>query len=169
MLTLDPHDRNNILYKGKSVARLSTIGDRTVVEIKLGYEASSEDWIVPLSYLARGLAKLEPPPPPIAAELQLGEDSIEPPGLTRVMLLEKELKAGGYNWVFHKSDPDPWPSPVHGHDYERGLVLDAATGQIFETTNRSEVGNLRKKDLLSLQKTLKQNKDLKGAANRYLP
>lgn len=54
MLTLDQNDRNNFLYKGKSVARLSTIGDRTVVEIKLSYEASAEDWIVPLSYLAKG-------------------------------------------------------------------------------------------------------------------
>lgn len=169
MLTIDPQDPNKIVYKGVCVGEVYKEGDREIVTISLTYEASADDWIVPLAHLSRGLAHLEPPRPPEVLRVQLGEESLEPPGIGRMMLLEKELKAGGYTWIFHKSDKDPWPSQVHGHDYEHGLVLDAVTGQIFETTDRAEVGKLKKKELSALQKTIKANKDLKAAAAKHLP
>jgi len=169
MLTIDPRNPNKILYKGVCVGEVRKDGDREIVTISLTYEASADDWVGPLALLSQGLARLEPPRPPEVLRVQLGEHSLEPPGIGRMMLLEKALKAGGYTWIFHKSDMDPWPSPVHGHDYEHDLVLDAVTGQIFETADRTQVGKLRKKELSALQKTIKANKDLKAAAAKHLP
>lgn len=169
MLTIDPNDPNRVLYKGKVVAEVRTTGERSSVRIDFDYEASVDEWIVPLSHLATGLRALEPPAPPVALTLELDADSIESPGITQMMLLEKELKAGGYTWIFHKSDADPWPSPVHGHDYEHGLVLDAVTGKIYQVSNRKEVGTLKKKKLVKLQQDIKGNEDLKIAAAKYIP
>jgi hypothetical protein len=62
-------------------------------------------------------------------------------------------------WVFHKNDPDPWPSLLHGHHNERPLKLDAVTGFIYSIHTREYVQRLRPKALLPIQMTLLASKD----------
>jgi hypothetical protein len=66
--------------------------------------------------------------------LTLESDEDEVDVLSGVMrrLDEKTVKESGYKWRFHKSDADPFPSPLHGHDYERGLKIDALERFRFE-------------------------------------
>ena len=139
MLTYDPHDPddpNAIYYKGRKVGSTTFKDGVTTVSLNLTYEAEDGDWIVPLSHLGIGLTAIEPPAPPTALEVHTAEGDVEPhPG--QALLLEALVKAKGYQWQFHKSDPDPWPSPLHGHDYGKGLSIRAerssATAMSFLT------------------------------------
>jgi len=48
-------------------------------------------------------------------------------------LNEKTESAGGYKWIIHMNDIDPWPSNPHGHRKDNPkLVLNLLTGDIFD-------------------------------------
>jgi hypothetical protein len=61
--------------------------------------------------------------------------------------------------MFHKNDPDPWPSLLHGHHNEKPLKLDAITGFIYKIHTRKHVQSLRPKALLPIQRQLMMSKD----------
>jgi hypothetical protein len=125
--------------------------------------------MTPLAYLALGLQKIEPPPPLSALEVATSEDEIEEEFDVPRFLIEKVVSADGYVWKFHKTDVDPWPSALHGHDYENGLKIDALTGEIFDVASRQRCKKLNRKALSRLQRELRKNKDLKVRAEACLP
>lgn len=71
----------------------------------------------------------------------------------------KAGEARGYIWKFHKSDTDNWPSPLHGHDYDKGLKLDAITGDIYDVGTRGRCKTLKGGDLQAVQAELRASKD----------
>lgn len=77
------------------------------------------------------------------------------------LLVEKLVKRKGYVWDFHKTDADPWPSRLHGHDYEKGLKLDALTGDIYDVSTRARCKTLKKSELKLVQAELRACKDFK--------
>ncbi len=68
-------------------------------------------------------------------------------------------KRGGYVWILHPHDPDPWPSKPHAHEYEHRWKLSLSTGEVFLVPSRTRVNTLRRKDL----------EDLRGEIARKLP
>jgi hypothetical protein len=52
-------------------------------------------------------------------------------------------------WIFHKNDPDPWPSRLHGHHTSLPLKLDAITGNIFSIHTRQRIERVKRKELRS--------------------
>ena len=102
-------------------------------------------------------------------EVETSEDDIQenfaaPQGLTKLF-----VKRTNYKWKFHKTDNDTWPSPIHGHDYEKGLTIDAITGSIFDKATKKKVDKLRPRDLLALQNALRDSKDFKDKTSLHLP
>lgn len=71
-------------------------------------------------------------------------------------------------WIFHKADPDPWPSLLHGHHNERPLKLDAITGFIYNIHTRKHVQSLRPKALLPIQTKLMTSKDFADRARALI-
>ena len=69
------------------------------------------------------------------------------------------MKRGSFVWDFHKSDADPWPSLLHGHDYDKGLKLDAITGQVYDVVTKTCCKVLKEKDLKAIQDALRKSKD----------
>jgi hypothetical protein len=72
-------------------------------------------------------------------------------------------------WQFHKADPDPWPSPLHGHHCEEPIKLDAVTGELWEIPTRRRVGRLKREELKRIQSDLLRSKDLGEKSRLYLP
>lgn len=158
-----------ITYKGQVVVKHVHKAGEDTVEIRLTYKTPPGDWITPLTYLAIGLQKIEPPPAPVALQVVTSEEDIEEQFDVPDLLIEKEIKRNGYIWEFHKSDPDPWPSPLHGHDYEKGLTIDAITGNIFVKATRQRRKTLKRKALAILHGELRNCKDLEALAAAHLP
>ena len=77
----------------------------------------------------------------------------------RRSLNEKVVKRDGYIWNFHKNDPDHWPSNLHGHDYDKGVKLDALTGNIYDVGTREHRMKLSQKELDRIQQELRNSKD----------
>jgi hypothetical protein len=67
-----------------------------------------------------------------------------------------KVKRGGRIWIVHRSDPDPWPSMPHAHDYEQRQKLDLRSGEIFSLPGRNLIEKLRTKDLILLRDELSQ-------------
>ena len=97
-------------------------------------------------------------------EIYIPEDKhILPTGICK--LNEKVESAGGYKWIIHMNDIDPWPSIPHAHRKDNTkLVLNLFTGDIFDervdnyrTSPRSD--KLTKKQMLYLFKRLTSNKE----------
>ncbi|MGY4501197.1 hypothetical protein ACVWYH_005128 [Bradyrhizobium sp. GM24.11] len=107
------------------------------------------------------LAENQPAPPLLTVETS--EDSIAEEFEVVRYLTEKQVKRGGYIWKFHKSDADDWPSPLHGHDYDKGLKLDAITGDIYDVGTRELCKTLKASDLQAVQAKLRASKDFKEA------
>jgi len=168
-MNIDPNNPDQIVHNGRVVATRLQDRGKSIVEISMSYTAGNDDWIVPLSWLAQGLARIEPPPPSPVMTFETVLDAVEPDAAFEVHLFEKTLKTGGYTWQFHKTDADPWPSQLHGHDYEYGLVLDGVTGDIFNVTSRNKVAHLKARDLAALQSDLRANKDLGAIAKKLVP
>ena len=126
---------------------------------------------MPLSWFGYGLRQAGlHQPPPIVLEVTTDGEEVEPVAASGpVLLLEKILKLDGYVWTFHKSDADHWPSPLHGHDYERELVVDGITGRIYDKATRTEVAKLKRKALDTLHADIRATKDLASLAARLLP
>jgi len=161
----------DILFDGKKIGSTEYADGPTRVAFKIAYEADGGQWVLPLSWLGHGLrlAGVDQRPPTVL-EVTTDAEDVEPVALSGpVLLVEKTLKLGGYVWAFHKSDADHWPSPLHGHDYERGLVIDGVTGRIYDKATRTEVAKLKRKALDTLHAEIRAAKDLAPLAARHLP
>jgi hypothetical protein len=170
LLEFDPLS-GDISFEGRKVGSTEYADGRTRVAFNIAYETGAEDWVLPLSWLAYGmrLAGLDQRPSPVL-EVAIDVDDVEPVTLSGpVLLVEKTLKIDGYVWKFHKSDADHWPSPLHGHDYDRGLVIDGITGRIYDKATRIEVAKLKRKALGALHEDIRASKDLATLAARHLP
>jgi hypothetical protein len=102
-------------------------------------------------------------PAPALLTVETSADSIAEEFEVVRYLTEKQVKRGGYIWKFHKSDADDWPSPLHGHDYDKGLKLDAITGDIYDVGTRKRCKTLKAGDLRSVQAELRASKDFEEA------
>jgi len=72
-------------------------------------------------------------------------------------------------WQFHKTDPDTWPSPLHGHHSQEPIKLDAITGDLWKIPEKKFVGRIKPKDLARIQLDLLRSKDLAEKTRLHLP
>jgi hypothetical protein len=145
---------------GQEVGRYAVEGGVAKVKLDLTYECSTDEWVIPLSWFDYGLHKLQKyQPRPADLQLKTGEDSIAEIYDVPRLLTEKLVKRAGYVWNFHKADADPWPSRLHGHDYENNLKLDAITGEIYDVGTRQRCKRLKGDDLKAVQQALRESKD----------
>jgi hypothetical protein len=110
MLILE--DDGTVTYKGKVVATCTKGPTEEKVQVNLNYQTRPGDWMIPLIHFAQGLAKIEPPDSQALLEMSTTEEDIEEWFNVPRLLSEKVIARDGYIWKFHKTDPDPWPSPV---------------------------------------------------------
>src|SRR5262245_4665398 len=131
-------------YQGKEIGEHMIENGRNIVRINLEYEGGADDWMYPIIGLADGLSTLaKHRRPPVLLTIETPEDSIDKQFNVPRQLNEKLVKRGGYVWNFHKADADPWPSPLHGHDYDKHLKLDATTGDIYDAGTRKRCMTLK--------------------------
>lgn len=150
-----------IRYLGREVGEHFLEKGKSKVKLTLDYETEG-DWIVPISWLAYGLSLLpENEPPPALLTIETSKDSIAKEFAVVRFLTEKKIKRDGYIWKFHKTDPDDWPSPLHGHDYDKGLKLDALTGDIFDVGTRQRCKSIKDAILEDIRAQLRASKDFK--------
>ena len=62
------------------------------------------------------------------------------------------IKQNGIIWVFHKSDPDPFPSSPHGHRVDSNERLNPYTGEVY--VEKQVKRRLKQKQLAFIQKDL---------------
>jgi hypothetical protein len=170
-LQYDPNT-SKITYEGREVGEYVYEEGKAHVRLNITYECDANYWVVPLSYFARGLSYLPQHQPEVMekiAEISTSEESVVHIHAAMRLLTEKTVKRGSYVWVFHKSDADNWPSPLHGHDYEKKVKLDVLTGQIYDTATKQHCANLKKCDLENLRTELREAKDYIDKMNHYLP
>lgn len=166
-LQLDPHT-GAITYNGATIGEHTFKDGVSTVRIALTYETQGEA-IVPLSWLAYGLSKLpENMPPEPVLTIETRDVAIDKAFDVPRLLVEKLVKRKGHVWDFHKTDADPWPSRLHGHDYEKGLKLDAITGDIYDVATRARCKTLKKKELRVVQAELRACKDFKDLVNQLI-
>lgn len=167
-LQFDPAT-GKITYRGQEVGQQVFEDGKSIVRINIQFETAGE-WIVPVSWLAYGLTLLpENGPLPVVLELQTPADGIEQEFDVVRFLTEKQVKRSGYVWKFHKTDVDPWPSPLHGHDYDKGLKLDVLTGDIFDVGTRQRCKKLKEKKLQEIRSALRASDDFKELMMTLLP
>jgi hypothetical protein len=160
---------DQILYKGKAVGRIVYDGDNGRARIVLDVEFNCDpgEQILPLTAFSRALTRIEGAQPSgLLTVTTAPEDIIDESGPQP--LLEQIVKLKPNKWNFHKSDKDAWPSPLHGHDYDKNLKLDAITGEIYDATSRTQVGKLRSKKLMQVQDDLRGSKDFKEPVERLV-
>ncbi|MEK7406308.1 MAG: hypothetical protein AAB225_14495 [Acidobacteriota bacterium] len=75
------------------------------------------------------------------------------PPVSKSGVLHLIVKARGNLWVFHKYDPDPWPSRPHGHNRETGDKLDVRDGRVYDR-NRQPAGRLNNRELTFVHEEL---------------
>ena len=161
-LQFDPRT-GKITYRGKEVGEHIFENGRSIVRLNIEYEGG-DCWVVPLSWFAHGLSMLaENQPASALLTFDTPEDSIAEEFEVVRYLTEKQVRRGGYVWTFHKTDADDWPSPLHGHDYDKGLKLDAVTGNIYDVGTRQLCKVLKLGDLVAVQSALRASKDFKDA------
>ncbi len=157
-LQFDP-STGKITYRGTEIGEHIFKDGRSTVRLNIEYEGG-DDWVVPLSWFMHGLSKLAENQPALALlTVETSEDSIAEEFKVVRFLTEKQVKRGGYIWKFHKSDADNWPSPLHGHDYDKGLKLDATSGDIYDVVTRERCKTLKNRDLQTVQEKLRKSKD----------
>ena len=164
-------ETGDIVFRGQKVGSVNLTDGKSSVAFSITYESCDENWILPLSWLAYGLrqAGLDDRPPTVV-EIAFDANDVDiEAGAGPVLLVEKTIKANGRSWRFHKSDPDQWPSPLHGHDYDHGQVIDGITGAIFDKATKTLVGRLKAKKLGKLHETLRASKDLAPLTAQHLP
>lgn len=161
MAIMFDQETGKFFYKGKEVGEHRFENGKSIVTLNITYETSGE-WMVPLSWFATALRSLPENALPVAdLSVETPSDSTVLEKGARRALNEKTIRGGGYVWVFHKSDVDPWPSLLHGHEYEMGLVLDATNGQIFDVSSRQFCEKLKSVYLKQVQGALRQSKDFR--------
>lgn len=135
-LQLD-HKTHEIRYNDKVVGQHTFNDGKYLVNLCIEYETEG-DWFTPLSHFAMAIKKLNVNhSEPADLQINLVEADVDNVPDARVYLDEKTIKSSGFVWRFPKSDVDDWPSPLHAHDYEKGLKLDAITGKIFDVVTRA--------------------------------
>jgi hypothetical protein len=67
-------------------------------------------------------------------------------------LIKAQIKFKGEIWTIHKNDRDTFPSQPHAHNYNRQYKLHLGNGKLFR--NKNEVGNINKKDLITLREKI---------------
>lgn len=164
-------DTGDVVFRGKKVGSTIYADGTTKVSLNIAYESGDEHWILPLSWLGHGLrqAGLDQRPT-IVLDVPFDTEDVEL--VTNggpVLLVEKTLKVDGRSWRFHKADADHWPSPLHGHDYDHGQVVDGITGAIYDTATKTYVGQLKPKKLGTMHEMLRASKDLGPLAAKHLP
>ncbi len=153
---------SDIFYEGIVVGKYIVEKGVGRVSLNFTYECEVDEWVVPVSWFAYGLSRLRKHRlrrNAIGLTLETAEDQIEEKYSTLRLLTEKELKQSGHKWRFHKNDPDNWPSPLHGHDYEKNMTLDAITGLIYDATTRQCCEKLRGKEARRIQSELRACSD----------
>jgi hypothetical protein len=151
-----------ISYEGQVVAEHRVENGKARVTLHLTYECEANEWVVPISWLDVGLshlAKHRELEPDVAVVMVSSEDAIEERFDVPRLLTEKTIKQGGFVWRFHKNDADQWPSRLHGHDKAANLVLDALTGQAYDSTTRQCCFRLNKKEITRIQEGLRRSAD----------
>lgn len=164
-LQLDP-ESGKLMYRGKECGSFTSNDQTATLKIEVSFNNSFAS-ILPLSWLAHGLSLLpenKPERPLILIESK--NDDIEKEFDVPRLLTEKHLRAGNYRWAFHKNDPDSWPSELHGHEYDHGLVLDAITGRYYVKSTKRLAGKLKKKHLKTIQSQLSILDDFSAKADR---
>lgn len=166
-LQIDP-STGVITYKGKKIGKHIFKDGVSTVRISLTYTTRGEA-IVPLSWLAYGLFKLpENTPSKPVLTIETADAAIAKEFDVPQLLVEKYVKRKGHVWDFHKTDADPWPSRLHGHDYEKGLKLDAVTGDIYDVATRTRCKTLKKKELRVIQAELRDCQDFKDLVDELI-
>ncbi|HEX3896453.1 MAG TPA: hypothetical protein VHW73_09595 [Rudaea sp.] len=159
----------DICYGDRKIGEhVMTEDGKSVVRFSLEY-TTGEDWIVPLSWLAHGLAQLpENHPPADLLTVTTSDESItEDDGVQRY-LIEKLIRRGGHAWKFHRTDPDSWPSNLHGHDYQNSLILDVLDGAIYDSATRLKCGSMKNADLDAVRQALRKSKDFEVVVNSLI-
>ena len=169
-LLLNPAN-NEITYEGRIVGELRVDDGVAKVTLNLTYECNAEEAILPLSWFGHGLNLLQKHqvemPEVLLEVVTHDEDMGESLPIFR-LLTEKTIKQDGYVWKFHKMDADPWPSVLHGHEYDHNLTLDAITGKIYDATTRAHCNQLRTKSLHDVQAQLRASKDFADAVAEHI-
>jgi hypothetical protein len=163
-------DTGDIVFRGKKIGSTRFVDGTTTVTFTIQYESKDENWILPLSWLGHGLRQAGlNNRPEIVLEVSFDSDDVELVAeASPVLLVEKTLKVAGRSWRFHKSDVDHWPSPLHGHDYDHGQVIDGITGEIFDKATKTRLGKLKPKKLSAMHDQLRASKDLAALAVQHL-
>ena len=164
---------SEISYEGKVIGKYECQADPPYVYLEIKYECKPEDgeWVEPISWFASGLSLLKKHKQQrqiVDLSLETEEDDIEEEYKVRRFLTEKIVKRKNYIWQFHKNDPDHWPSELHAHDYDKGLKLDALTGNIFDVATKQKCKKLKLKILKSIQQELRSSADFNGKVVRLL-
>lgn len=153
-------DTGKLAYEGKEIGECFYENGKAVVT----FECSEDEWMIPISWLAYGLSRLEKYQIKRSSEnadltIKTDYESIEQELPALRFLEEKTIKSNGFVWSFHKNDADPWPSLLHGHDYEKRLKLDVITGNIYDSATRECCKVLKQRDLKYIQEILRQSSD----------
>jgi hypothetical protein len=162
---------SSISYDGQIVGRYDYKDGISRVSISLTYECSPEEWVIPLSWFAYGLAKLDKHQPQkntVAMVINGDETDIAEEYTVSRLLTERTFRQGGYIWVFHKSDADNWPSALHAHEYDKNLKLDALTGDIYDAATKQHCAKLKAKKLEDIHRALRQSKDFANKVAQLL-
>jgi hypothetical protein len=158
-----------ITYNGRDVGEHVFDNGKSTVRINIQFETIGE-WIEPISWFAHGLSLLpENQPAPSLLEIESSEESIEQVFEVVRYLTEKPIKRGGYVWKFHKTDADDWPSPLHGHEYDKHLKLDVLTGDVYDVGTRQRCEKLKKTALNEIRAELRKSKDFQETMKELLP
>jgi hypothetical protein len=86
--------------------------------------------------------------------IETAEDSIGEELDARRLLSERTVRRANYILDFHKTDVDPWPSPLHGHD-DKGLKLDAIIARTMTWLLELHCKSLKQKQLREVQVELR--------------
>jgi len=160
---------SEIWYDGEVVGRYDHKDGKGRVSLNLTYECAPEEWMVPLSWFAYGLshlAKHKPEERVVSLAITTDEAEIAEEYQVLRYLTEKIVKRNGFIWRFHKTDSDQWPSPLHAHDYEKNLTLDALTGDIYDSATRQRCKRLSPKGLARIHIELQQSRDFAARLSR---
>lgn len=66
-----------------------------------------------------------------------------------IILNEETIKNKNEIWRIHKNDADPFPHPIHAHNYSANVKLDLRDGKLYD--KRDQVGTIRKKELVQIR------------------
>ncbi len=157
---------SDFIYKGQVVGswRVEEGRGRIILNITYDVDEAGSEIVELLSRVGFAIKEhgKKDPPPEVLCTIETEKEDIEESvvGALRT-LVEVTIKHDNYQWRFHLNDADPWPSIVHGHDYDRRLKLDAFTGKIYDTGTKQHCETLKKKKLAFIIAELKKNPEFK--------